>query len=290
MKSFFSKRRIFEKWPKKERSWANELPYFYALSLEAKENRFICYKLITPQGSDDGLKRWDCQLWAGSGTGPAAMGGYGADCMQAYRGWNLRRHQPAKVSLHALLQSAWINGTLSWDDACASYFSNRKSWRLWENWSGKGCFSLTWKCAKSSRTTGSVLWWAESRLLPKQSAQGHADTGEITSHTGEWGPGAFSTLINKTAWEWPTALVTQWKIPVLGNFYLRELKSCEVCLHNRDFQFCLIGDSIGKEQTKEGRFLKQWFGYSSGGFRCFSFWDALWGAFVLVMVSEKSHS
>lgn len=30
--------------------------YFCALSLEAKESRFICYKLITPQRSDDGLK------------------------------------------------------------------------------------------------------------------------------------------------------------------------------------------------------------------------------------------
>lgn len=29
--------------------------YFCALSPEAKENRFICYKLITPQRSDDGL-------------------------------------------------------------------------------------------------------------------------------------------------------------------------------------------------------------------------------------------
>lgn len=47
------------------------------------------------------------------------------------------------------------------------------------------------------------------------------------SHTGAWDPGAFSTLINKTAWEWPRVLVTQWKIPLLGNFYLHELKSCE---------------------------------------------------------------
>lgn len=29
---------------------------FCALSLEAKENRFICYKLLTPRQSDDGLK------------------------------------------------------------------------------------------------------------------------------------------------------------------------------------------------------------------------------------------
>lgn len=28
--------------------------YFCALCLEAKENRFICYKLFTPQKSDDG--------------------------------------------------------------------------------------------------------------------------------------------------------------------------------------------------------------------------------------------
>lgn len=30
--------------------------YFCALCLEAKENRFIYYKLIMPQQSDDGLK------------------------------------------------------------------------------------------------------------------------------------------------------------------------------------------------------------------------------------------
>lgn len=45
---------------KRDQEWSDlELMsclYFHALSLEAKEDRFICYKLITPQRNDDGLR------------------------------------------------------------------------------------------------------------------------------------------------------------------------------------------------------------------------------------------
>lgn len=163
MKSFFSKRRIFEKWPRMERSRANELPLFLCSVSGGKG------KQIHLLQTDHATAKWwrtyrcDCQLGAGSGTGLAAMGGYGAGCMQACQGWNLLQHQLATESLHVLLHPWRINVILSWDTACISYFSNRKSWRLWENWSGKGCFSLTWQSAKSSRTTGCVPW----RLLPK---------------------------------------------------------------------------------------------------------------------------
>lgn len=140
---------------------------------------FICYKLITPQRSDDGLKRWDCQLLAAREWRWPFCNGWIWSRLHAGLPGLKPAATPTSQSL-SVLQSWWINVIQSWDAACASYFSNRNSWRLWENWSGKGCFSLARQCVKSSRTTGCVLWWAESRLLPKQSAQGHADTGDIT--------------------------------------------------------------------------------------------------------------